>query len=139
MIYHFLVTSPITPQTTSAFPTPLCPYEGTSHSPTLSCPTASASYPGASTLHRTKGLSSIAVRPGHLLLQCIWSYRSLPVHSSDCGRVTGNTGWFWQQMLFFQWGCNAVCCSSFSASSSTRFPELSLMVGSNGQLLDRFP
>jgi hypothetical protein len=47
-------------------------------------------------------------------------------------------------MLFFPWDCNPPLLLSPSASSSTRWPELRLMVGSNihiyiGQLLARLP
>jgi hypothetical protein len=53
MIPHFQVTPPPPPHPTSAFPPPLCLYEGAL--PTLSCPTT---YAGASNLPRTKGLPS---------------------------------------------------------------------------------
>jgi hypothetical protein len=61
---------------------------------------------------------------------CIWSQGSLPVHSLVGVLVSGRTGWSGQSTLFSQWVAIPVYSSSPSASSSSRFSELSLTVGS---------
>jgi hypothetical protein len=65
---------------------------------------------------------------------CFWNHGSLQVHSSVVDLDSWRTWWSGQLMLFFQWGCHPPpsLSPSFSpsASSPTRFPELSLMTGS---------
>ena len=94
------------------------------HPLTFSEPTAPAStYTGASPLPLLSGKAI-------LCYICIWSQGSLPVHSLVGVLVSGRTGWSGQSTLFSQWVAIPVYSSSPSASSSSRFSELSLTVGS---------
>jgi hypothetical protein len=61
---------------------------------TLWFPTALTTiYTRTSKLSTTKGLPSHCFQQGHPLWQCIWSYRSLLIHSWFCGLVSQSTGW----------------------------------------------
>jgi hypothetical protein len=85
---------------------------------------------GYQTYTRSRTSSPIDVRQGNPLLYIYLEPWILPVYSLVGGLVPGSTGWFGQQMLFFQWDCNPLHSCSPSTNSSTRIPQLSLMVGS---------
>jgi hypothetical protein len=84
MITHFPVTPLQSLHSTSSLSSlPLASMRVLPHPPTLSYSTTSASpYPGASNLHRTKGLPSHCCQTtSSSATYCNWSHGSLPVHS----------------------------------------------------------
>ena len=80
--------------------------------PTHSClPTLTFSYTGVSSLHRTKGLSSLFVQQGHPLLHMLLEPWSLHVYSLVGGLIPGTRGGgvsSWCLLLFFLWGCKPI-------------------------------
>ena len=101
------------------------------HQPILFCPTVPASpYSGGIKPHldQWQPLSLLSGK-GILCYKYIWSHGSHQVHLLIGSLVSGRTGWSCQPMLFFQLVCNPHPLFQSSASSLTRLPELSLMVG----------
>jgi hypothetical protein len=139
MISHFLVTSPQDPHPTTSLLL-LCLYEGAHHLPRN--PSSIPLHWGIKPLQDQRPSLPLMSDKAILCYLCVWSHGSLPVHLWVGVLVPGSTRWPCQLMLFFLGVAITLRSSSPSATSPTRVPELSLMVGStylNCQLLAEPP